>query len=67
MAVIPKPKAEESAFCVTQKQIPRCARNDNLFDFTMPASSPSEFISVYGRRLEYRRIAAAAAGPTLVF
>ena len=33
----------------------------------MPASSPSEFISVYGRRLEYRRIAAAAAGPTLVF
>jgi len=33
----------------------------------MPASSPSEFISVRGRRLEYRRIAAAAAGPTLVF
>jgi pimeloyl-ACP methyl ester carboxylesterase len=33
----------------------------------MPASSPSEFISVHGRRLEYRRIGPAASGPTLVF
>jgi len=33
----------------------------------MPASSPSEFVSVCGRKIEYRRIAAAAAGPTLVF
>ena len=33
----------------------------------MPASSPSEFISVRGRSLECRRIAAAAGGPTLVF
>jgi len=33
----------------------------------MSAPSPSEFISVCGRRLEYRRIGAAAAGPTLVF
>ncbi len=33
----------------------------------MPASSPSEFVNVHGRSLEYRRIAAAARGPTLVF
>ncbi len=33
----------------------------------MPASSPSSFVSVRGRSLEYRRIAAAAAGPSLVF
>jgi pimeloyl-ACP methyl ester carboxylesterase len=33
----------------------------------MPASNPSEFISVRGHSLEYRRIAAAAGGPTLVF
>jgi pimeloyl-ACP methyl ester carboxylesterase len=33
----------------------------------MSASPPSEFVSVRGRRLEYRRIAGAAAGPTLVF
>jgi pimeloyl-ACP methyl ester carboxylesterase len=33
----------------------------------MPAISNSEFVSVRGRSLEYQRIAAAAAGPTLVF
>jgi len=33
----------------------------------MSASPASEFISVRGRRLEYRRIGAAAAGATLVF
>ena len=33
----------------------------------MPASSPSDFLSICGRRLEYRRIAAATDGPTLVF
>ena len=33
----------------------------------MPASSPSSFVSVRGRSLEYRRIAAAADGPSLVF
>jgi pimeloyl-ACP methyl ester carboxylesterase len=33
----------------------------------MSATSPSEFIEVRGHRLEYRRIAAAAGGPTLVF
>lgn len=33
----------------------------------MPASSPSEFVSVRGRKIEYRRIAGDAAGPTLVF
>jgi len=33
----------------------------------MPASNPSEFISVRGGKIEYRRIAAAAAGTTLVF
>jgi hypothetical protein len=27
--VIPKPKAEESAVCLIQQQIPRYARNDN--------------------------------------
>jgi hypothetical protein len=32
---------------------------------SMSASRPSEFLSVRGRRLEYRRI--AGAGPTLVF
>ncbi len=34
---------------------------------TMPASSSSEFISIRGRSLEYRRIAAAGDSPTLVF
>jgi len=33
----------------------------------MPASSPSAFVNVRGRNLEYRRIAAAADSPTLVF
>ncbi len=33
----------------------------------MSASSPSAFVSVRGRNLEYQRIAAAAASPTLVF
>jgi len=33
----------------------------------MSASSPSAFVSVRGRSLEYRRITAAAEGPTLVF
>ncbi len=33
----------------------------------MSASSPSAFLDVCGRSLEYRRIAAAAGGPTLVF
>jgi pimeloyl-ACP methyl ester carboxylesterase len=33
----------------------------------MSASSPSAFVNVRGRSLEYRRIAAAADGPTLVF
>jgi len=33
----------------------------------MSASSPSAFVSVRGRSLEYRRIAAAAGSPTLVF
>jgi len=33
----------------------------------MSASSPSEFIKVRGRSLEYQRIAAAADAPTLVF
>jgi pimeloyl-ACP methyl ester carboxylesterase len=33
----------------------------------MPASTPSAFVSVRGRSLEYRRIAAAADSPTLVF
>ena len=33
----------------------------------MPASSPSAFVNVRGRSLEYRRIAAAADSPTLVF
>ncbi len=33
----------------------------------MPAHSPSSFLNVRGRSLEYRRIAAAADGPTLVF
>ena len=33
----------------------------------MSASSPSEFIGVCGRSLEYRRIAASADSPTLVF
>lgn len=33
----------------------------------MSTCAPSAFINVRGRRLEYRRIAAAAAGPTLVF
>jgi len=33
----------------------------------MSASSPSAFVSVRGHRLEYRRIAAAADSPTLVF
>ena len=33
----------------------------------MSAFSPSAFVRVRGRSLEYRRIAAAAAGPTLVF
>ena len=33
----------------------------------MPASSPSTFVNVRGRSLEYRRIAAAADSPTLVF
>jgi len=33
----------------------------------MSAPSPSAFLSVRGRSLEYRRIAAAADGPTLVF
>lgn len=33
----------------------------------MPASSPSSFVSVRGRSLEYRRIAAAADRPSLVF
>jgi len=33
----------------------------------MSASNPSAFLSVRGRSLEYRRIAAAADGPTLVF
>jgi pimeloyl-ACP methyl ester carboxylesterase len=33
----------------------------------MSAPSPSSFLSVRGRSLEYRRIAAAADGPTLVF
>lgn len=34
---------------------------------SMPASSPSAFVNVRGRSLEYRRIAAAADSPTLVF
>ena len=33
----------------------------------MPASNPSAFVNVLGRRLEYRRIAASADGPTMVF
>ncbi len=33
----------------------------------MSASSPSEFVNVHGHSLEFRRIAAAADGPTLVF
>jgi len=33
----------------------------------MPASSPSAFVNVRGRSLEYRRIAAAAGSPSLVF
>jgi pimeloyl-ACP methyl ester carboxylesterase len=33
----------------------------------MSASSPSAFVNVRGRSLEYRRIAAAADSPTLVF
>lgn len=33
----------------------------------MSASNPSAFVSVRGRRLEYRRVAAAADGPALVF
>ena len=33
----------------------------------MSAPSPSAFLSVRGRSVEYQRIAAAAAGPTLVF
>jgi pimeloyl-ACP methyl ester carboxylesterase len=33
----------------------------------MPASSPSAFVNVRGRSLEYRRVAAAADSPTLVF
>jgi pimeloyl-ACP methyl ester carboxylesterase len=33
----------------------------------MPESNRSEFVDVCGRRVEYRRIAAAADGPTLVF
>jgi pimeloyl-ACP methyl ester carboxylesterase len=33
----------------------------------MSTSSPSAFVDVRGRSLEYRRIAAAADGPTLVF
>jgi pimeloyl-ACP methyl ester carboxylesterase len=33
----------------------------------MPASSPSAFVSVGGRSLEYQRIAASADNPTLVF
>ena len=33
----------------------------------MSTSSPSAFVNVRGRSLEYRRIAAAADGPTLVF
>jgi len=33
----------------------------------MSASSPSAYLSVGGRSLEYQRIAAAADGPTLVF
>lgn len=33
----------------------------------MSAPNPSAFINVLGRRLEYRRIAAAADGPTMVF
>ena len=33
----------------------------------MSASSPSAFVKVRGRSLEYRRIGAAADGPTLVF
>jgi pimeloyl-ACP methyl ester carboxylesterase len=33
----------------------------------MSVSSPSAFVDVCGHRLEYRRIAAAADGPTLVF
>lgn len=33
----------------------------------MSASSPSAFIDIHGRSLEYRRLAAAADGPTLVF
>ncbi len=33
----------------------------------MATSSPSAFVRVRGRRLEYRRIAAAADGPALVF
>jgi pimeloyl-ACP methyl ester carboxylesterase len=33
----------------------------------MSASSPSAFVDVRGRRLEYRRIAGAEDGPTLVF
>ena len=33
----------------------------------MSASSPSAFVNVRGRSLEYRRIAAATDGPTLVF
>jgi pimeloyl-ACP methyl ester carboxylesterase len=33
----------------------------------MPASSPSAFVNVRGRSLEYRRIAAAADSPALVF
>jgi len=33
----------------------------------MSASTPSAFISIRGRSLEYQRIAASAAGPSLVF
>ena len=33
----------------------------------MSAPTPSAFLSVRGRSVEYQRIAAAAAGPTLVF
>lgn len=33
----------------------------------MSASHPSAFVNVLGRRLEYRRIAAAVEGPTMVF
>jgi len=47
--------------------LPLSLRKPVVPKYTMSERNPSAFISVCGRRLEYRRIDAAASGPTLVF